>query len=199
MVTKVGRFLKIKLKLIGSIELDTITISGIPLLRSFSIQAIIFLVAFQLLSFLRETSMLATDTPLSEIVSTNQGVNIDKVPTLMGETVSLNAQGKTTILYFFAPWCQVCHASIGNLQALYQKNEQLDVIAVAMDFTSNKEVMAFTSQHQLTFPIALGNEAIKQTFEISGYPSYYVLNEENVIIGKSMGYSSELGLYLRSL
>ena len=199
MVTKVGRFLKIKLKLIGSIELDTITISGIPLLRSFSIQAIIFLVAFQLLSFLRETSMLATDTPLSEVVSSNQGVNIDKVPTLMGETVSLNAQGKTTILYFFAPWCQVCHASIGNLQALYQKNEQLAVIAVAMDFTSNKEVMAFTSHHQLTFPIALGNEAIKQTFEISGYPSYYVLNEENVIIGKSMGYSSELGLYLRSL
>ena len=117
----------------------------------------------------------------------------------MGETISLNSQGKTTIVYFFAPWCQVCHASIGNLQALFQKNEQLDVIAVAMDYTSSEEVMKFTSQHQLTFPIALGNEAIKQTFEISGYPSYYVLNEENVIIGKSMGYSSELGLYLRSL
>ena len=169
------------------------------MLRSFSIQAIIFLVAFQLLSFLRETSMLSTDTALTDIVTATQAVVIDEVPTLMGETISLNAQGKTTILYFFAPWCQVCHASIGNLQALFQKNEQLDVIAVAMDFTSNEEVMGFTSQHQLTFPIALGNEAIKQTFEISGYPSYYVLNEENVIIGKSMGYSSELGLYLRSL
>ncbi|ALO34884.1 heme-binding protein [Colwellia sp. MT41] len=169
------------------------------MLRSFAIQAIIFLVAFQLISFLRETSMLATDTPLSEVVSSNQSINIDKVPTLMGETVSLNAQGKTTILYFFAPWCQVCHASIGNLQALYEKNEQLDVIAIAMDFTSHKEVRAFTSKHHLTFPIALGNEAIKQTFEISGYPSYYVLSEENVIIAKSMGYSSELGLYLRSL
>ncbi|PKG80670.1 TlpA family protein disulfide reductase [Colwellia sp. 75C3] len=169
------------------------------MLRSFSIQAIIFLVAFQLLSFLRETSMLSTNTPLTEIAKATQAVVIDEVPTLMGETISLNAQGKTTILYFFAPWCQVCHASIGNLQALFQKNEQLDVIAVAMDFTSSEEVMRFTSQHQLTFPIALGNEAIKQTFEISGYPSYYVLNEENVIIGKSMGYSSELGLYLRSL
>ncbi|KGJ93790.1 TlpA family protein disulfide reductase [Colwellia psychrerythraea] len=169
------------------------------MLRSFAIQAIIFLVAFQLISFLRETSMLSTDTVLTDLVTTNLHVDIDKVPTLMGETVSLNAQGKTTILYFFAPWCQVCHASIGNLQALYQKNEQLDVIAIAMDFTENKEVMAFTSQHQLTFPIALGNEAIKHIFEISGYPSYYVLNEENVIIGKSMGYSSELGLYLRSL
>jgi len=143
--------------------------------------------------------MLSTDTPLDEIITATQAVVIDKVPTLMDKTISLNAQGKTTILYFFAPWCQVCHASIGNLQALFQKNEQLDVIAIAMDFTSSEEVMKFTSQHQLTFPIALGNEAIKQTFKISGYPSYYVLNEENMIIGKSMGYSSELGLYLRSL
>jgi len=195
------------------------------LLRSFTIQAIIFLIAFQLLSFLRERSMLATDTPLTDIITATQAVDINKVPTLMGDTISLNAQGKTTILYFFAPWCQICHASIGNLQALFEKNEQLDVIAIAMDFTtsignlqalfekneqldviaiamdftSNDEVVSFTSQHQLTFPIALGNEAIKQAFEITGYPSYYVLNEENVIIGKSMGYSSELGLYLRSL
>ena len=169
------------------------------MLRSFAIQAVIFVVAFQLLSFFRETSMLSTDTSLADYTQSTQNFNFDKVPTLMGETVSLNAQGKTTILYFFAPWCQVCHASIGNLQALYQKNEQIDVVAVALDFSSKNEVVKFSSQHQLTFPIALGNEVIKQNFEISGYPSYYVISEDNVIIGKSMGYSSELGLYLRSL
>lgn len=143
--------------------------------------------------------MLATDTQLSDVTRVNQSINIDNVPTLLGKPISLNAQDKTTVLYFFAPWCQVCHVSIGNLQALYQKNEQLDVIAIAMDHTSTNEVKIFTNKHKLTFPIALGNEAIKQVFEISGYPSYYVLSEENVIIAKSMGYSSELGLYLRSL
>jgi len=169
------------------------------LLRSFVIQAIIFLIAFQLLSFFRETSMLATDTSLNELTKRYHNRNIDKVPTLMDGSISLHGKGKITILYFFAPWCQVCHASIDNLQAFYQKNEQLDVIAIALDFTSNEEVMKFTSKHQLTFPIALGNEAIKQVFEISGYPSYYVVSEENVIIAKSMGYSSELGLFLRAL
>ncbi len=148
---------------------------------------------------LRETSMLSTDKSLDEVITANSDISIDLVPTLMDETVSLNAQGKTTVLYFFAPWCQICHVSIGNLQSLFQKNEQLNVIAIALDFTSKNEVKNFTNKHQLTFPVALGNEAIKQVFEISGYPSYYVLNEENVIIAKSMGYSSELGLYLRSL
>jgi peroxiredoxin len=148
---------------------------------------------------LRETSMLATDKSIDEVITENSDISIDLVPTLMDETVSLNAQGKTTVLYFFAPWCQVCHVSIGNLQSLFQKNEQLNVIAIALDFTNKDEVRNFTNKHHLTFPVALGNEAIKKVFEISGYPSYYVLNEENVIIAKSMGYSSELGLYLRSL
>ena len=164
-------------------------------LRSLGIQVLFFFIVFQAISFLRETSMLSTDVELT--ASKNQ--LFTQVPTLMGETVSLNAQGKTTVIYFFAPWCQICHLSIGNLQKLYEKNEQLEVVAVAMDYTSVDEVMAFTKEHQLTFPIALGNEDIKHAFSISGFPSYYVISKENTIIGKSMGYSSELGLYLRSL
>jgi len=139
--------------------------------------------------------MLSTDLDLSAA----KVHSFDNVPTLMGETVSLNSQGKTTVLYFFAPWCQICHMSIGNLQALYEKNEHLDVVAVALDYTSIDEVMDFTKQHQLTFPIALGNEEIKHTYSISAFPSYYVINENNTVVDKSMGYTSELGLYLRSL
>jgi len=139
-------------------------------LRSLGIQVLLIFIVFQAISFLRETSMLSTDVELT--VSENQFFT--QVPTLMGETVSLNSQGKTTVLYFFAPWCQICHLSIGNLQALYEKNEHLDVIAVVMDYTSVDEVMDFTKQHKLTFPIALGNEEIKHAFSISGFPSYYV-------------------------
>ena len=53
--------------------------------------------------------------------------------------------------------------------------------------------------HQLTFPVALGHEGVKKTFKIKGYPSYYVLDEQNTIVSRSMGYSSEIGLYLRLL
>lgn len=164
-------------------------------LRSLAIQALIFFAIFQGISLVRETSMLSTDTNITQASE----LSFVRVPTLMGETVSLNSKGKNTVIYFFAPWCQVCHVSIGNLQALYEKNEHLDVIAVVLDYASVDEVMAFSKQHQLTFPIALGSEKIKQAFSISGYPSYYIISEENSIIGKSMGYSSELGLYLRSL
>jgi thiol-disulfide isomerase/thioredoxin len=165
------------------------------MLRNFIIQAIIVFVVFQSVSFLRETTMLSADT---KILATNNLLFTD-VPTILDETVSLNSQGHKTVIYFFAPWCKVCHVSINNLQALYEQNSQIDVIAVALDYTHLEDVINFSQQHQLTFPIALGNEEIKNAFLITAYPSYYVISEENTVIGKSLGYSSELGLYLRSL
>ena len=161
------------------------------MLRSIAIQAVIFFLIFQTASWLRERSMIPTSTSLSQMST--------KLPTIMGDEIELQAKGKTTIIYFFAPWCQICHASISNLQAIYQRNEDIDVIAVGLDYTDPKEIEKFTQKHQLTFPIALGNQATKKVFQITAYPSYYVLDGENTIVGKSLGYSSELGLYLRSL
>ena len=161
------------------------------MIRNILTQALVFFLIFQAVSFLRETSMLSTSTSIKD--------NAIELPTLMGEQISVQSMGKTTVIYFFAPWCQICHVSIGNLQALYEKNDNIDVIAVAMDYTEVEEVSNFTQQHHLTFPIALGNEVIKKRFQITGYPSYYILDEQNTITGRSIGYSSELGLYLRSL
>ena len=119
--------------------------------------------------------------------------------TLDNKTIELTKINKTTIVYFFAPWCQICHISISNLQSIYEKNEDINVIAVALDYIDKKEVAEFSNLHQLTFPIALGSEQVKALFKVKGYPSYYVLDEENTIIAKSMGYSSEIGLLLRTL
>ena len=146
--------------------------------------------------------MLSTDTALNKVMTKDKiakQVDTQILSTTLGETITLASTDKTTVLYFFAPWCQICHISISNLQTLYEHNQQIDVIAIALDFTSEKDVIDFTNKHQLTFPIALGNETIKQAFDISGYPSYYVINKDKVIVSKSMGYSSTVGLYLRTL
>ena len=135
--------------------------------------------------------MLATD----QSTAVHQFV----LPTSDGKTISLQANQRKTIVYFFAPWCSICDVSIDNLQSLYEKNLNIDVIAVALDYVDQSQVLNFSRKHQLTFPVVYGNEEIKSSYKIHAYPSYYVLNEESTIIAKSMGYSTELGLYLRSL
>ena len=161
------------------------------MLRSISIQLVVFTCIFLAVSFLREIDMLSTFD--------NVSAPIYQVETLAHENMALKAHGKKTIVYFFAPWCTVCELSIDNLQKTYQASTDIDVIAVALDYVDEQQVKTFTDKHQLTFPIALGKEAIKKDYKIKGYPSYYVLNAKNEIIAKSMGYSSQFGLYLRSL
>ncbi len=139
---------------------------------------------------LRETSMLSASEDIAPVSH--------QLKTIMDKDIALQADGRKTIVYFFAPWCQVCNFSIKNLQNVYQKTPNLNVIAVALDFVDVDEVKNFTQNHQLTFPVALGNELVKADYKVMGYPSYYVLDEENTIIARSLGYSSEIGLYLRS-
>ena len=165
------------------------------MLRSLSIQTIcfvgVFVIIFNVFSWFKETSMLKTNTQIS--------VEADVIPTLMNSTVELHSKDAKTIVYFFAPWCQICHLSIDNLQDFYLKNADVNVVAVALDYREGGEVSYFSQQHELTFPIALGNEKIKKKYNVTAYPSYYVIDEENTVIARSLGYSSEFGMYLRTL
>jgi thiol-disulfide isomerase/thioredoxin len=123
------------------------------------------------------------------------------VTALGGETVSIGATpGVTTVVYFFAPWCHVCHASFGNLEDLRQQSDesQLRIVAVALDYDSIDEVHQFLKRHTVGFPVALGSPAVSAAWRIRAFPTYYVLDEQGRVTGRSMGYSTTLGLKLRT-
>lgn len=160
------------------------------MLKNISIQIIFFVVIFNGISWFKETSMLSADTQLP-----NEAIVLNN---LMGDKIELLNSTQETVIYFFAPWCQICHLSIENLEEFYLENPNIRVVAVALDFLEINEVKDFVKQHQLTFPIALGNEAIKQQFSVPGYPSYYVIDNKNTIINKSLGYSTKVGMQLRT-
>ena len=82
---------------------------------------------------------------------------------------------------------------------LYKYNPDIDIKAVVLDYQSIAEVEQFAKNLDLTFPILLGNQNVKQAFKVSAYPSYYVLDKNGAIEHRSLGYSTALGLYLRSL
>jgi peroxiredoxin len=109
-------------------------------------------------------------------------------------------QTQSTLLYFFAPWCQVCRFSIGNLEKLRQVRsvEELSIIIIALDWQDLSEVKQFIAQQQLTLPVLMGTPQIAQAYHIKGFPTYYVLDANGYIIERSMGYSTELGLRLRT-
>lgn len=103
-----------------------------------------------------------------------------------------------SLVYFFAPWCGVCHASIDNLEEIYRSApEALNIFVVALDWRSIEEVDEFLSHHQLSMPVLLGTRKVQRDFQVSAFPSYYFISRDAEIQSRNMGYSTELGLNMR--
>lgn len=151
-----------------------------------ALEALIFLLVIYGISRWQSREMLPSDG--SEMVSPMTLV------TLEGDTQSLFQPGQRTLVYFWAPWCRVCALSIGSLQNV--ENDKLRVVTVAMDFDSIEAVTEFVQNHQVTAPVMLGNQQLSKEFQIQGYPSYYLLDEQGSIVAKSIGLNTSIGIKL---
>tara|TARA_R110002153_G_scaffold104022_2_gene241579 strand:+ start:2771 stop:3385 length:615 start_codon:yes stop_codon:yes gene_type:complete len=114
-----------------------------------------------------------------------------------GQTNRILKTDKPTLIYFFAPWCKVCSLSIGNLE--YLDTNKLNIVRIALDYTNVEEVQDFADKHNISSQILLGHKGIKQQFKIQGYPTYYILDQQQKVLAKSYGYSTALGLKLRQV
>jgi len=110
-----------------------------------------------------------------------------------------DSSNKYTLVYFFAPWCKVCHLSIGNLNIVRNQidEEKLAIIIVAIDWKNKEEVEQYMAEHELDFPVLLGDHQWQQQYKIQGFPSYYILDQQGEILSRSMGYSSSIGMLRR--
>ena len=123
------------------------------------------------------------------------------VTSLDGESFEIpNTQTpKLTLVYFFAPWCGVCRASIRNLDAVREWVPDVAVQVVALDYESTESVLNFVRDVGVTSPVAFGTPAVRDAWNISGYPSYVIIGKDQEIHTASIGYSSQLGMLVRVL
>ena len=161
------------------------------MLKNLLAQVLFFVLVFNLISWIRETALLPNDeaAPTFEL----QDIN--------GQYLSSNElKGKATLLYFWAPWCSVCQVSLPNLQDFYEEHRgDLNVVSVALSYEQVSDVHMAIVEHQLKFPTLLGNTSLAEAYKISGFPTYYLLDEEGKVVSKSLGYSTKLGMELRAL
>lgn len=161
-------------------------------IRSFLLNAgLIAAVFFGLMAF-QSRNMLAAD---GEAAPELRGI------TLAGQPYDLkDASSKAALVYFFAPWCHVCAASSGNLNRLrrWRDTDEIEIVAVALDWRAAEEVRDYVERHDLNVTVVLGDANVARQWQIQAFPSYYVLNSEHRVVRRDIGYSSQLGLWLRA-
>jgi peroxiredoxin len=154
--------------------------------------SILIITIFILISWFQNRGTLAADKkPAPDFTLQN----------LKGDFVQLSSyKGKQVVVYFFAPWCSICKLSSGNLNNLRASRDpdELEILIVGLSWESVDEVVNFAKNQKFTSPVLLGTQKQIQDYKIKGFPSYFVIDKEGRVVHRSVGYSTEIGLRLRT-
>ncbi len=94
--------------------------------------------------------------------------------------------GKLILVDFWGTWCLPCRAEHPDLQKFYdstvaQNPEKISLLTVACRDTQPK-VLAYMEQKNFTFPMAMSDNKIQETYAVQGYPTKILITPEGKYI-----------------
>lgn len=112
--------------------------------------------------------------------------------TLEGKKIAMaDLQGKFVLVNFWSINCLSCLKEMPDLRNLYQRYhaQGFELIAVAMDYDPPSQVLAYTQQKKLPFPVMHdGYGEISAAFgEVSVTPSHFLYNQQGQRIQRTIG------------
>lgn len=166
-----------------------------PRFRKYAVwaaEAAVFVALFMGVSAYQARNLLTTNgQPAPALIAT----------TLEGTQYDLSTStGRPVLVYFFAPWCPYCSASADNVVRLrrWRDEDDLEILAVALDWTDAAQIKQYAEEHHLNVPVLLADASVASDWKVVGFPTYYVLDGEHRVMRRDVGYSTQLGLWWRS-
>jgi peroxiredoxin len=110
---------------------------------------------------------------------------------LDGRTVRLSDfRGKGVLLNFWATWCQPCKIEMpwfAELQKQYGP-QGLQIVGVAMDDASPKEIAEFAQDLGVNYPILVGKEAVGDAYGgVQFLPATFYIGRDGKVVDKVFG------------
>jgi thiol-disulfide isomerase/thioredoxin len=115
------------------------------------------------------------------------------LPDLLGNENSLaDHRGRPVIIDFWATWCAPCVQQIPVLNAFQAAHYgEVSVLGIAVDSQGIEVVSPFATEHDIQYPVLLGDESLAQEYGAFGFPSLYVIAPDGTIAANHVGVISE--------
>ncbi len=135
-----------------------------------------------------------------DLIPTKKDAPEFQLSNIYGSIVNLNDfNNERVLLYFFAPWCKICDLNITNLNWLKKlRGNAVNILAIAVSYNDLKSINSFVKRNNLDVPVLIGSNKITDSYQITAFPTIYTINEAGEIISATVGYTSLLGLWLRT-
>src|SRR6266542_2314313 len=110
---------------------------------------------------------------------------------LDGKTLKLSDyRGKAVLLNFWATWCEPCKIEMPWFVDLQKKYgpQGLQVLGVAMDDASPKDISEFAQKMNVNYPIVVGKEQVGDQYGGIPYlPSTFYISRDGKIVDRVFG------------
>ena len=117
----------------------------------------------------------------------------EKAPDFTAETVGGGSvsvgdgEAGATMLVFFATWCPHCQREAPVMSELESQYDDLQLVMVGIDAQDNPDkVRQFAEEYDIESP-AVYEPLLGSEYGVSGYPTVYVLDENNKVVGAHSG------------
>jgi thiol-disulfide isomerase/thioredoxin len=121
---------------------------------------------------------------------------------LSGERISLaDLKGKLVLIDFFYKGCYPCILAFPSLQALYEKYKDKGLLLLGIDPYDKKEddIESFLAKHGVTYTVLLGGKDVANDYQVSSYPTIYIVDKNGKIIFTQVGYGKGIETILEKV
>jgi peroxiredoxin len=112
-----------------------------------------------------------------------------------GETVSLSDyKNKVVLIDFWGTWCVWCVRSFPKLEQAYSKlkDKGVEFLGVSCQEPSDAKPVKFARDKGISYPILLNGDEVAEKYNISGYPTFYIIDQKGKVILAKSGFDENL-------
>lgn len=95
------------------------------------------------------------------------------------------------LISFWEPWCSPCIPALTKLKKL-QQHYKSKIRIIGISSSNIENTISILNAKKINFQNLIGTKELNNKYNITGFPTYFLVNSEGIIINEYFSFSSEI-------